>query len=179
MRQALGDKTLYLMAEAPVWQGTAYDGYDYGALAELADRLVIRVAPYERETAEFPVAPMEPLEEVYYALAELREQVDGSKLSLLLTTTGSAWNGGRSTGEISAAEIKALLDAPKTQSYYADRYACAYLTAEDGAAVWYLDGRAARERVRMAAFFGVDQVCLSDLASVADYDNRYTYSGLN
>src|SRR5699024_6639159 len=105
-----------------------------------------------------------------YALAELQEQVDGSKLSLLLTTTGSAWNGSRSTGETSAAEIKALLDAPKTQSYYADRYACAYLTAEDGAAVWYLDGRAARERVRMAAFFGVDQVCLSDLASVADYD---------
>ena len=179
VRQALGDKTLYLMAEAPVWQGTAYDGYDYGALAELADRLVIRVAPYERETAEFPVAPMEPLEEVYYALAELREQVDGSKLSLLLTTTGSAWNGSRSTGEISAAEIKALLDTPKTQSYYADRYACAYLTAEDGAAVWYLDGRAARERVRMAAFFGVDQVCLSDLASVADYDNYSLLSGLN
>ena len=146
---------------------------------ELADRLVIRVAPYERETAEFPVAPMEPLEEVYYALAELRGQVDGSKLSLLLTTTGSAWNGGRSTGEISAAEIKALLDTPKTQSYYADRYACAYLTAEDGAAVWYLDGRAARERVRMAAFFGVDQVCLSDLASVADYDNYSLLSGLN
>ena len=31
----------------------------------------------------------------------------------------------------------------------------------------------------MAAFFGVDQVCLSDLASVADYDNYSLLSGLN
>ena len=180
LREQLGDQLLYLMAEAPVWQGTAYEGYDYGALAQAADKLVLRIAPYSEESGDFPVGPVDPLEEVYYALAELRDQVDSGKVSLLLTTTGSAWRGSRHTGEISAQEIEELLSSPKTQSYYADRYACAYLTAEDGnAAVWYLDGEAVLERVRMAAFFGVDQVCLSDLSSVADYENYSLLGGLD
>ena len=31
---------------------------------------------------------------------------------------------------------------------------------------------------KLAAYFGVDQVCLSDLTSVADYDNYSLLSGL-
>ena len=172
LRARLGDRLLYIMVEAPVWQGTSYSGYDYAALADAADRLVVRVAAYDDETGDFPVAPMEPLEEVYYALAELKDQVDSSRLSLLLTTTGSAWSSGRRTGEITAAEIEALLASAQVRDYYSDRYACAYLTADDGdTVVWYLNGEAALERIRMAAFFGVEQVCLSDLTSVADYEN--------
>ena len=133
---------------------------------------MVRVAAYDDSTGSFPIAPLEPLEEVYYALAELRDQVDSDRLSLLVTTTGSAWTGGRSSGTISAAEIEALLASAQTQDYYSDRYACAYLTADDGStAVWYLDGASLLERARMAAFFGVDQLCLSDLSSVADYEN--------
>ena len=173
LRASLGeDRLFYVMVEAPVWQGTAYGGYDYAALGQLADRLVVRVAAYDDSTGSFPIAPLEPLEEVYYALAELRDQVDSDRLSLLVTTTGSAWTGGRSSGTISAAEIEALLASAQTQDYYSDRYACAYLTADDGStAVWYLDGASLLERARMAAFFGVDQLCLSDLSSVADYEN--------
>ena len=173
LRASLGeDRLFYVMVEAPVWQGTAYGGYDYAALGQLADRLVVRVAAYDDSTGSFPIAPLEPLEEVYYALAELRDQVDSDRLSLLVTTTGSAWTGVRSSGTISAAEIEALLASAQTQDYYSDRYACAYLTADDGStAVWYLDGASLLERARMAAFFGVDQLCLSDLSSVADYEN--------
>ena len=40
-------------------------------------------------------------------------------------------------------------------------------------------GEAALERARMAAFFGVDQLCLSDLSSVADYDNYNLLEGLD
>lgn len=45
--------------------------------------------------------------------------------------------------------------------------------------MWYLNGEAALERARMAAFFGVDQLCLSDLSSVADYDNYNLLEGLD
>ena len=181
LRASLGeDRLFYVMVEAPVWQGTAYGGYDYAALGQLADRLVVRVAAYDDSTGSFPIAPLEPLEEVYYALAELRDQVDSDRLSLLVTTTGSAWTGGRSSGTISAAEIEALLASAQTQDYYSDRYACAYLTADDGStAVWYLDGASLLERARMAAFFGVDQLCLSDLSSVADYENYNLLEGLD
>ena len=157
LRAELGeDRLLYLMVEAPVCQGAAYNGYD------------------------FPIAPLAPLEEVYYALAELADQVDSDCLSLLLTTTGSAWTDGRHIGQASAAEIEQLLSASQTKDYYSDRYACAYLTSGSGdTAVWYLNGEAALERARMAAFFGVDQLCLSDLSSVADYDNYNLLEGLD
>ena len=142
--------------------------------------LVVRVADYGDVSEDFPIAPLAPLEEVYYALAELADQVDSDCLSLLLTTTGSAWTDGRHTGQASAAEIEQLLSASQTKDYYSDRYACAYLTSGSGdTAVWYLNGEAALERARMAAFFGVDQLCLSDLSSVADYDNYNLLEGLD
>ena len=34
--------------------------------------------------------------------------------------------------------------------------------------VWYLDRQAAQARRQLAAFFGVDQIWLSDLGSVSD-----------
>ena len=101
------------MVEAPVWQGTAYKGYDFAALAELADQVVVRITPYDSEAADFPVAPMEPLEEVYYALAELRDTAESGHLSLLMTTTGTAWSNGRLTGSIAAPEIEACSPIPR------------------------------------------------------------------
>lgn len=75
LRAELGeDRLLYLMVEAPVWQGAAYNGYDYAALSEPADKLVVRVADYGDVSEDFPIAPLAPLEEVYYALAELADR---------------------------------------------------------------------------------------------------------
>ncbi|MDO4315267.1 MAG: S-layer homology domain-containing protein [Oscillospiraceae bacterium] len=171
LRPALGDKLLYLMAEAPAWQGTAYKGYDYAALGTYADRLVLRIASYEKAGGAFPTAPVDPLEEVYYALGTLRDTVDAGKLSLMVTAAGSAWTAGKKSAALSGADITALLAEEKTVSYYSDRYACAYLSGftEDDKplAVWYLDRQAAAERTQMARFFGVDQVCLSDLGDAS------------
>lgn len=171
LRPALGDKLLYLMAEAPAWQGTAYQGYDYAALGTCADRLVLRIAAYEKVSGEFPAAPVDPMEEVYYALGELRGAVEEGKLSLLVTSTGSAWTSGRRSGALSGAEITALLADQETVDYYSSRYACAYLSgvsaSEKPLVVWYLNQQAAAERTQLIRFFGVDQVCLTDLRNVS------------
>lgn len=167
LRPALGDKLLYLMVEAPVWQGTSYKGYDYASLGTYVDRMVLRIASYEKTSGAFPTAPVDPLEEVYYALGSLRGVVDADKLSLLVTAAGSAWTSGKKSGALSGADIAALLAEEKTVTYYSGRYACAYLSGftEDGKSlvVWYLDRQAGLERSQLARFFGVDQVCLSDL----------------
>ena len=172
LRSALGEKLLYVTAEAPAWQGKTYGAYDYAALAAAADRLVLRVAPYQKESGGFTAAPLEPLEEVYYALAELKDTVPAEKLSLLLTSTGSRWKNGKQTSNADAAEIAALLaDAKNTEQYYANRYACAYLVRteqKNTVTVWYLDRQAAQARRQLAAFFGVDQIWLSDLDSASD-----------
>lgn len=182
LHKALGDKLLYVMVEAPAWSGQPYDGYDYAALAQAADKLVARLAPYVQEVEGFPVAPQEPLEEVYYALAELKEQVGGEKLSLLLTTTGSLWTGEKEAGTLTAAQIQELRQSLFTEEYYSGRYACAYLTdasEEELRVAWYLDGTAVAQRARMAAFFGVEELCFSDLSSMAAYEDYDLLEGLN
>ena len=163
---------LYLTVEAPV-RDVKSGGYDYAALSKEADMLVVRVEALSDSVDNFPVAPLEPLEEVYYALSQLCGQVEADKLSLMLTTTGTAWVQSRQEGTLSAAQIQKLRKSIFCEEYYSARYACAYLTDASESVlrvVWYLDQEAAAQRVRMAAFFGVDRVCLSDLCSAADYE---------
>ena len=170
---ALGDKLLYLGVEGLAWDGETYNGYDYAALAQEADKLVVRVPAVQEEADGLAVAPPEPLEEVYYALTKLKGQVDGEKLCLLLTTTGTAWTDGRQEGTLSADQIQELRQSLFTEEYYSSRYACPYLTDASGEklrVVWYLDGEAAAQRARMGAFFGVDSLCLSNLSSVAAWE---------
>ncbi|MDD3347573.1 S-layer homology domain-containing protein [Oscillibacter sp.] len=167
LRTELGDGLLYVAAEAPVWRGKSEEGYDYAALAASADRLVLRAACYvEKTESGFPAAPMEPLEEVYFALGELRDEVEPEKLSLLLTTTASVWTGGKNTATLSGAAAQSLAAEKGLEDYYSSRYACAYSagTAEGkNTVIWYMNGEAAAQRTRLAAFFGVDQVCFSQL----------------
>ncbi len=162
LREKLGEgKLLYIAAEAPSWKGEIF-GYDYAALGEIADRLVLRVSQKAEKAGEQIVAPLEPLERVYYGLNRLRGVVDAGKLSLLLTTSGSEWNGEKFT-PVSGEKFTALLKKQGTRSHYSSRYACAYLTREEGPDIWYLNGQSIQERVRLARLFGGGHVCLSDL----------------
>lgn len=164
---------LYVTAQAPVWQGESPQGYDYAALGKSADRLVVQVGAYEEMVGGFPTTPPEPLEEVYYALCKLTEQVSPEKLSLSLTTTAAAWvdsgKGYQPGGEMPVQELEELLE--DGQTYYSERYQAAYgLSEERGrtTAVWYLNADAAAERVQLARLLGVTHVTLSDAASVSE-----------
>ena len=115
----------------------------------------------------------EPLEEAYYALCKLPEQVSPEKLSLSLTTTAAAWvdsgKGYQPGGELPVQELEALLE--DGQTYYSERYQAAYgLSEERGrtTAVWYLNAHAAADRVQLARLLGVTHVTLSDAASVSE-----------
>ena len=171
LKSALGRRPLYVVAEAPVSGGATSGGYDYAALGQQADGLILRVAGRSEVSGSFPILSPEPLEDVYYAMASAAQTVDPSKLSLWLTTTGSAWAGNRATGSVPAEEIEALLASPDVSVYRSERYGSAYLvrTVKDSrTVVWYNDGEGAALRMRLAAFLGSGGLCLSDLSSVAD-----------
>lgn len=161
LREKLGERPLYIGVEAPSWKGTIF-GYDYAALGEAADRLLLRFDYKKESVAGQTVAPLEPLEQIYYALNRLRGVVDADKLTLLLTSTGSIWDG-REPESLTAKEITALAAERTTRTHYSDRYACAYLVRENGPDVWYLNGQAIRERTQLARLFGGGHLCLSDL----------------
>ena len=166
------DKLLFVTAEAPSWEEHSYDGYDFAALNVHADRIILRVAAHEAAMNGFPVAPPEPLEEVYYALCTVSKAVDPGRLSLWLTTTGSLWtdsgSGPRSGGSVDAEALGTFLE--KSDRYYSSRYEAAY-AVQDGkslSVVWYLDRQAVEARLQMARFLGVTHVALSDGGSVTD-----------
>ncbi len=159
LRERLGERLLYIGAEAPSWKGTIF-GYDYAALGESADRLVLRFEQKAETAAGQAAAPLEPLERIYYALNRLRGVVDADKLTLLLTSTGTAQEGGEFTA-VTGEEIAALLT--ERNSHYSDRYACAYLTMEESADIWYLNEKSIQERTQLARLFGGGYLCLSDL----------------
>nr|WP_325212775.1 S-layer homology domain-containing protein [uncultured Oscillibacter sp.] len=161
LQEKLGERALYIGVEAPLWKG-AILGYDYAALGEAADRLVLRFEHKKETAAGRTVAPLEPLEQIYYALNRLRGVVDADKLTLALTSTGAVWEG-REPDYVTGGEVAALAAERTTRSHYSDRYACAYLIRENGPDVWYLDGQAIRERTQLARLFGGGHLCLSDL----------------
>lgn len=55
--------------------------------------------------------------------------VDAGKLTLILTSLGSVWEG-RDPEFLTGKEITALAAERTTKTHYSDRYACAYLVRE-------------------------------------------------
>lgn len=161
LRETLGDRPLYIGVEAPSWKGTIF-GYDYAALGEAADRMILRFDYKKESVAGQTVAPLEPPEQIYYALNRLRGVVDADKLTLLLTSTGSIWDD-REPESLTGKQITDLAAERTTRTHYSDRYACAYLVREKGPDVWYLNGQAIQERTQLARLFGGGHLCLSDL----------------
>ncbi len=168
LREGLGRKLLYLVVEAPAWQG-AISGYDYAVLGQYADRIVLRVDYPAGEAGGIPTAPLEPIEEIYYALNRLRGLVDAEQMTILLTSTGSLWNNGERHGAVSGAEITKFLEDAGALAHYSSRYACAYLEQaqnENSTIVWFLNGQSIEERVRLAKLFGAGCLCLTELTDV-------------
>lgn len=166
---------LYVMAEAPVRQGkTAYNGYDFAALAAKSDKVILRVASYNQLVSGFPTTPPEPLEEVFYALEAVADAIPAAKRALQLTASGTMWQGDVAKGDVSPAEIASLLSTSGVTGYWSSRYATPYLSYTDSSVrvvVWYNDARAAQARRQLLAFFGGGGLCISDLAGPLDGEN--------
>lgn len=176
LRASLGKgKLLYVATEAPTWQGeTSYNGYDFAALAALADKVILHVAPYNQLVSGLPTTPREPLEEVYYALETVSDAIPPEKRVLQLTAFGEEWRGDQAGGEVSAAELAALLATSGVTSYWSGRYAAPYLSYTSSGTrvvVWYNDARAAQARRQLLAFFGGGGMCVSDLSGPLDGEN--------
>lgn len=170
LRAALGEDTpLYLVAEAPAWNGKAYGGYDYAALSGSVDKLILRLSAYpETRSGVFPVAPVDPLDELYYALVSMKGHVELSRLAILLDTTPAVWNYSARRLELKREELQTILAGAGTPQY-SQRYGCAYLEGVNGkedVGVWMLDERALLTRRQMIQAFGVGALCFSDWRDV-------------
>ena len=165
LKTALGEMPVCLVTEAPGRTEKAREGSDYAALAAAADKLILKPAALEQVNKEFVVAPVDPLEEVYYGVASVVDQIGADKVSVMLDSGLYKWVKEKSYS-LSEAELAELLAAKTTKTYYSDRYACAYLTGVDKmnapVTAWYLTAEDVETRVQLIKSMGVSQICISD-----------------
>ncbi len=172
LRSQLTGKLLYLGVEAPSWHGRTYGGYDYAGLGKQVDRLVLHLPAVEKQRLDdkSAFAPLEPLEEAYYALSVMNNRVDMKKVSLMLSTTADVWSGLKQEEAVAGNTVEALGETHGLARYYSDRYAAPYLAGEADkkpTTVWYLDSRAVTARMKLLSCFGVDQMCFSELGGMS------------
>ncbi len=169
LRQALGAKALlYVAVDAPTREGTQRE---YAAIGQTANRVVVRLAAEQEVVNGFPIAPTEPMEQLYEALALMDEQVPGAKLTVQLTTSATAWtkNGGFSS--LSGERAMELMAQAGDASAWSGRYGCAYFqwqdTEERTTVVWYPDARGTALRTQLLRCFEVSQVCFTGVTGLA------------
>jgi len=165
LNTALKDKQFYLMAEAPVQTGKTLSGYNYTALAEHVDQLVLRVASYDGPSDPIKIAPPAPPEEIYYAFSSLPEIAAEGKLSLLFSAGRSSWFNEKSY-PLNDEEYQTLMADPHTVSYHSERYAASYTTATvmDGLdlVIWTLKPEDMEFRLRLATLLGAASICITN-----------------
>lgn len=161
LKHALNGKPLYLIADAPARQSSDIS-YDFASLGKLTDQLILQMQPHKETSGHTVIVPSEPLEDLYYALRQVKHSVSTDKLTVLLTSTGTAWSGS-SRRSYTPREIERMIQNHTADKYSSARYACPYLTTSSSTTIWYLDQAAVSARVQMGKLFGVSQFCVSDI----------------
>ena len=163
--EKLGALPFYLVTEAPSRAGKTFGGYAYEKLNGAVDKFILRIPAVEEADEAFTLAPIDPPEEIYYALASVGDLVGRDKLVLMLETGMKSWTKGEGL-VLSESGLEELLAAETTKVYYSDRYECAYLVGADElgrpVTAWYLTGEDVESRVRLAGSMGISQICVSN-----------------
>lgn len=166
LKATLGQGKLHLILTVPEAEDLQAS---FTALAAMADGVVLRLPQKVRLAGGFPMAPVEPLEEVYLAVARLRgDGIDPAKITVMLTGEGLYYDGANVRGRLAAWEVSRKQNSGWSAGY-SQRYGCAWLERSGtDEAIWYLDGRAAAERVRLLDMLGSGGICMEEISSVSD-----------
>lgn len=177
LRGLLGEKTLYV-AVHPVMDGAYFDAYDYRAIGETADRVILMAHDYAALTmpdnlreAGFTDTPVTPFPAVYTALRAVCDPetgvADRNKIALAVSlgnTAGWQVTDGKTVNaeaiHPSMETVQKRLKQADTQITYSPSYRNprASYTDDTGSQVvlWYEDARSVADKIRLARMFGVN-----------------------
>lgn len=189
LRAALpAGKTLYVCVQPNDW----YDGYDYRAIGNAADKVILMAHDYQWTTVPADYVgttktdnPVTPFPKIYSALAAITDPATGvqdkDKLALAIAIASAGTEVDKdgkiaSTGFFSPGSSTLInrLRQPDAERGWSDVYRNAYVTylGDDGKSryrIWYEDARAVTEKVELAHMFGVDGVSLWRLGNIPNY----------
>lgn len=189
LKEALGDKPVYVCVHPVLKAGGAYfDAYDYRALGDAADKIILMAHDYAAGTMDdaamaggFTTTPVTPFDEVYYALrcatdAQTGVQ-DASKLALgvsVSSTAGWTLENGKVTNKTANHPaqdtiLKRLAQADAVVTY-SEKYrnpSVSYLDDNGGSNIlWYENEQSIADKLALARMFGVDGVSVWRLGEI-------------
>ncbi len=189
------EKKLYVCVPPVLASGSWYDGYDYGAIGKLADKIILMAYDYDaRDMSDFvggfyyQTAATAPVDQVYLGLKALTDEVAPEQVLLGFSCKNVAWQideaGRLVSGKPlypSTETVLARLAQPDTERGWSETYQQSYATytTEDGSRyfLWYQDGRSVETALRAAKLLGVNGVSLWRLGTLPMADD-WTWAGL-
>lgn len=189
LKTALGGKQVYVCVHPVLKSGGAYyDAYDYRALGNAADKVILMAHDYaassmDQATADsgFTTTPVSPFEEVYYALRMATDSQTGvqdlNKLVLGLSVSNTAgWtleNGKVTNLTANHPAMDTILKRmaqPDTKITYSETYRNPYMTYTDDSGktniLWYENEQSLQDKIDLAHMFGVTEVSVWRLGAI-------------
>ncbi|MCI2057571.1 MAG: S-layer homology domain-containing protein [Oscillibacter sp.] len=189
---ALG-KTLYVTVQPVLTTGSYYDGYDYKAIGNLADRVILMAHDYDptslsgyEGTTYYKNAALTPIGQVYESLRAITDAStgvqDSSKIVLALSSKAVAWQtdeAGKLTSaspiQVDSATVYKRLSQSSTTHSYSTNYDNAYATYTDENGqhyfLWYECTQSVAAKVKLAKLFGINSVSLWRLGTIPTYSD--------
>lgn len=170
-------KSLYVAVQPPMRSGAYFDGYDFKAIGEVCDKIIVMAYDYYAKTitsdvmeSGFTTTPVTPFDEVYYALKVITDENTGvedkSKVVLGLSMSNVGWTvvDGvivNSTGKTYTYEEIADMINNGAEVKYSDKYKNPYIVYDDGEEkqiIWYEDETSVKDKIKLAEMFGIDGI---------------------
>lgn len=190
--EALG-KDLYVCVSPILAEGydSSYSGYDYAAIGDLADKLILMAYDYDARdmrdfvgTTYYRTAATVPMDQVYLGLKLLTDRVESEKVLLGFSARATAWQIDGEGNLVSgtpvyptAETVASRLAQPDTERGWSNAYQQSYAVyrTEDGSRwfLWYQDERSLQAELQTARLLGVTGVSfwrLGTLPTSADWN---------
>ena len=170
-------KSLYVAVQPPMRSGAYFDGYDFKAIGEVCDKIIVMAYDYYAKTitsdvmeSGFTTTPVTPFDEVYYALKVITDEntgvADKSKVVLGLSMSNVGWTVVdevivNSTGKTYTYEEIADMINNGAEVKYSDKYKNPYIVYDDGEEkqiIWYEDETSVKDKIKLAEMFGIDGI---------------------
>lgn len=187
------EKSLYV-AVHPVGLNNAsyFDGYDYRTIGKYADRIILMAHDYNAKRLSalemsigYTVTPLTPINEIFYALANITDPIvgveDSTKVLLQFSMDSAQWKL-RDDKVIHAAPYRPLyssilsrIDAGANVNY-SKNLESPYITFNDPIdgtynVVWYENETSIKAKIDMAKLFNIGGISVWRLGTIPNFEN--------
>ena len=190
------DKSLYVCVQP----GPYNDGYDFRALGEICDKVILMAHDYRPPVSDLHVGsvPSEafaltPFSKIYDALVEITDPESGvadrSKLALAVSMDTTGFQIDENGRVVAAQYVRPSLETLSQRLAQSDtvvtysptaRNPYAVYTDEAGLRyqVWFEDGRSIADKMELARMFGINGLSIWRLGNIPTYDNYDVWSAV-